>query len=128
MINLESESKITIESNCIIIKIKESSYTLNCKLKDNIKGDLQSAISFINDEEILLIYFDSENSNITTINPYKKYFSKTSSLKLDEIVAIILPIIFVLAAVIGITIYLKYKKNYDKNELSSRTESTTVKL
>ena len=128
MINLESESKITIESNCIIIKIKESSYTLNCKLKDNIKGDLQSAISFINDEEILLIYFDSENSNITTINPYKKYFSKTSSLKLDEIVAIILPIIFVLAAVIGIIIYLKYKKNYDKNESSSRTESTTVKL
>ena len=128
MINLESESKITIESNCIIIKIKESSYTLNCKLKDNIKGDLQSAISFINDEEILLIYFDSENSNITTINPYKKYFSQTSSLKLDEIVAIILPIIFVLAAVIGIIIYLKYKKNYDKNESSSRTESTTVKL
>ena len=110
MINLESESKITTESNCIIIKIKESFYTLNCEFKDNIKGDLQSAISFINDEEILLIYFDSENSNITTINPYKKYFSKTSSLKLDEIVAIILPIIFVLVAIFGIIIYFKKNK------------------
>ena len=54
MINLYSQSKITIESNCIIIKINQSSYTLNCELKDNINGDLQSAISFINDKEILL--------------------------------------------------------------------------
>ena len=75
MINLESESKITTEFNCTIIKIKESSYTLNCKLKDNIKLDLQSAISFINNEEILLVNFNNGNSTIRKNNPYKKTFS-----------------------------------------------------
>ena len=97
MINLKSESKIKTESNCTIIKI-ENSYTLDCELKDNINGDLQSAISFINDEEILIINFDIGNSTITTNNSYKKYFSKTSSngFKSGEIVAIILPIVFVL--------------------------------
>ena len=130
MINIDSESEIITESDCIIVKINESSYTLNCKLKDkdNIHGDFQLAISFINDEEILLVNFDSGNSTITTINPYKKYFSKTSSLKSGGIVAIIFPIVFVLAFIIGIIIYLKNKKNHDKNDLSSRNESTTVKL
>ena len=110
MINLESESKITTESNCIIIKINENPYTLNCELKDNIKGDLQSAISFINDDEILLVNFDIGNSTITTNNPDKEYFSKSSSLKSNVIIAIILPIVVVLAAIIGIIIYSKNKK------------------
>ena len=72
MINLDSESKMTAESNCIIIKINQSSYTLNCELKDNIIVDLQSAISFINDEEILLVNFDNGNSNLTINNPYEE--------------------------------------------------------
>ena len=127
-INIESENKISTESNCSIIKINESSYTLNCELKDDIKGDLQSAISFINDEEILLIYFDSGNSTITKNNPYKRYFSKTSSTKSGEIVAITLPIVFVLGVTIGIINYLKNKKNLDKNEFSSRAESTSSKI
>ena len=36
MINLESESKILTDTDCTIVKINESSYTLNCELKDNI--------------------------------------------------------------------------------------------
>ena len=127
-INLESENKIIIESNCIIIKINQSTYTLNCKLKDNINLDLQSAISFINDEEILLVIFNNGNSTIRKNNPYKKTFSKNSSLKSGEIVAIILPIMFALAAILGIIIYLKNKKNHDKNELSSRNESISNKI
>ena len=117
MINLESETNITTESSCIIIKINESFYTLNCELKDNVNADLQTAISFINDEEILIVNFYGGNSTITTNNPYKKYFSKTSSksLKTGEIVAIILPIVFVLAAIIGIIIYLKNKKIPDED-------------
>ena len=76
MINLESESEITTESNCTIIKINQSFYTLNYKLKDNINGDLQSAISFINDEEILLVNFDSGNSTIKKIILIKNIFQK----------------------------------------------------
>ena len=128
MINLYSESEIKTESDCTIIKINQSSYTLYCELKDNINGDLQSAISFINDTDILLVNFDNGNSTITNNNHHKKYFLKTSSLKSGEIVAIILPIAFVLAAIIGTIVYLKNIKNHDNNELSSRNESTTIKL
>ena len=120
MINLESEDEISTESSCTIIKNNENSYTLNCELKENINGDLQSAISFINDEEILLINFDGGYNSTTTINtPYRKYFLRKSpkGLKSGEIVAIILPIVFVLAAaVIGLIIYFKNKKNTDNNE------------
>ena len=103
MINLESEDEISTESSCTIIKNNENSYTLNCESRKNIDGDLQAAISFINDEEILLINFDGGYNSTTTINtPYRKYFLRKSSkgLKSGEIVAIILPIVFVLAAAI----------------------------
>ena len=126
MINLESEDEISTESSCTIIKNNENSYTLNCESRKNIDGDLQAAISFINDEEILLINFDGGNNSIITINtPYKKYFLRKSSkgLKSGEIVAIILPIVFVLAAVIGLIMYFKNKKNTDNNESSIKTES-----
>ena len=126
MINLESEDEISTESSCTIIKNNENSYTLNCQLRQNIDTDLQTAISFINDEEILLINFDGGNNSTITINtPYKKYFLRKSSkgLKSGEIVAIILPIVFVLAAVICLIIYFKNKKNTDNNESSIKTES-----
>ena len=126
MINLESEDEISTESNCTIIKNNENSYTLNCESRQNIDGDLQTAISFINEEEILLINFEGGNNGTITINtPYKKYFLRKSSkgLKSGEIVAIILPIVFVLAAVIGLIIYFKNKKNTDNNESSIKTES-----
>ena len=82
-------------------------------------------------EEILLINFDGGykggNNSTTTINtPYKKYFLRKFSkgLKSGEIAAIIiLPIVFVLAAVIGLIIYFKNKKNTDNNESSIKTES-----
>ena len=126
MINLESEDEISTESSCTIIKNNENSYTLNCESRQNIDGDLQTAISFINEEEILLINFEGgNNSTITIDTPYKKNFLRKSSkgLKSGEIVAIILLIVFVLAAVIGLIIYFKNKKNPDNNESSIKTES-----
>ena len=77
-------------------------------------------------EEILLINFDGGYSSTITINtPYKKYFLRKSSkgLKSGEIVAIILPIVFVLAAVICLIMYFKNKKNHVKSESSIKTES-----
>ena len=126
MINLKSEDEISTESSCTIIKKNENSYTLNCESRKNIDGDLQVAISFINEEEILLINFEGRNNSTITINtPYKKYFLRKSSkgLKSGEIVAIILSIVFVLAAVIGLIMYFKKKKNTDNNESSIKTES-----
>ena len=121
MISLESENKIQTESGCIINKINETSYTLNCELKEDINGDLQSAISFINDEEILLINFDvGDNTTITKTSNFK-YISRTTSngLKSGAIVALILPIVFVLATIILIIIYLRNKKNPTVREFST---------
>ena len=130
MINLKSEDEISTESSCTIIKNNENSYTLNCQLRQNIDTDLQTAISFINEEEILLINFDGgykggNNSPTTIDTPYKKYFLRKSpkGLKSGEIVAIILPIVFVLAAVICLIMYFKNKKNHVKSESSIKTES-----
>ena len=149
MLNLDSENEITIESNCTIAKINESFYSLICEIKDNINVDLKSGFSSINDEEILLVNFDRRNSTITTNNTYEEheenedneepekheehevYYSKkksSNSLNAGKIVAIILPIVLVLGAIIGIIIYLKNKKNHDKNESSSRNESTINKI
>ena len=149
MINLDSETEITIESNCTTIKINESFYSLICEIKDDINLDLKSGFSSINDEEILIVNFDRRNSSITTNNTYEEheeneepeepekheehqqYFPKKKSsngLNAGKIVAIILPIVLVLGAIIGIIIYLKNKKNHDKNESSSKTETTSNKI
>ena len=122
-INLE-ENEISTESPCTIFKNNETSYSLDCELKENIIVDLDSAISFINEEEILLISFDNGNSTLEINTPHNKYFSKNSKgLKSGEIFAIILPIAFVLIAIIGLVIYFKNKKNHGKNESSTISES-----
>ena len=114
MFNLESDTKITSESSCVISKINSNTYILNCELNENIEGDLQSSISFINDQEILLVNFDGgKNTMIKVNNANKLYISKSSSTDLEAgaIIAIILTCAVVLAAIIGIIIYLKHKKN-----------------
>ena len=126
MINLESESKIKTESRCTIIKINESNYTLNCKYNENIKGDLQGAISFIDEDEILLVNFDGGNNNtIITKNPTtRKYISKKSNgLKPGAIVAIVLALAFALAAVIGVAICMKNKNISNVNKTEKGSES-----
>ena len=129
MINLESEDEIKTESNCTISKNNENYYTLNCELRHNTDGDLNAAISFINDEEILVVNFVDKNLNKNStirINiPSEKYFNRnhSKSLKTGEIIALILPIVFVLAAIIIFVIYLKKKNNPDKNESTPITDT-----
>ena len=128
MINLESEDEIKTESNCTISKNNENYYTLNCELRHNTDGDLKAAISFINDEEILVVNFVNKNSTIRINIPSEKYFNRnhSKSLKTGEIIALILPIVFVLAAIIIFVIYLKKKNNPDKNE-SDTIRSLNIK-
>ena len=124
MFNLYSESQIEAESICTIIKINENNYTLNCELNRNINVDLQSAISFINDEEILLVNFDNGYNSIITNNPSRRYISKNSNgLKPGAIIAIILPLVFALVIVIGAAIYMKKGKNTNKNKIEIGNES-----
>ena len=124
MINLNSESQIETESICTIIKNNENNYTLNCESNRDINGDLQSAISYINNEEILLVNFDSGYNNIITNNSSRKYISKNSNgLKPGAIIAIIIPLVFVLATIIGVAIYMKKEKVTNENKKEIGTES-----
>ena len=76
MFNLYSENKIETKSFYTIIKINQNNYTLNRELNGYINSDLQSAISFINNEKILLANFDNGYNNIITNNPSRRYISK----------------------------------------------------
>ena len=105
MINLNSEDKLQTGVNCLVNKVSESNYiSLDCNSKETIEGDLQSAISFIDYEDILLIYFQETNPSI--IEMIEKKYSRTS-LRLNKsnglnggaIAAIVIIPIAVIAAI-----------------------------
>ena len=69
MINLDSEDKLKTEINCLVNNVSENNYTtLDCKAKETIKGTLQSAMSFIDNEDILLINSLEANKLIIEMN------------------------------------------------------------
>ena len=58
MINLNSAEKKVAKLNCNIIEIIGNIYTLNCKINENIDGDLQASVSYI-DKDLLIINFET---------------------------------------------------------------------
>ena len=126
-IEFESENK-TKEINCTVTDIKNDNYTLTCEATENLKYYFQSALSVI-DDGLLLINFDvykNENNlildteNDKEISNFRFNYNKSKGLNGGTIVAIILPCIVVLAAVIGIIYYLKKTpKRTDHNESSA---------
>ena len=128
----DSDSKTQIELNCNIIDIIENNYTLNCKLTNGIKGDLQSAISFIDNNDILLVNFDKiEDSKFqpeTDSNSYSHsgHFSRKnkSGLNAGAIVGIILACAIAVIGTIATMIYMK-KSNPSEQKIG---ESTIEKI
>ena len=126
-IEFESENK-TKEINCTVTDIKNDNYTLTCEATENLKYYFQSALSVI-DDGLLLINFDiykNENNSILDtendkeISNFRFNYNKSKGLNGGTIVAIILPCIVVLAAVIGIIYYLKKaQKRTDHTESSA---------
>ena len=86
IINAKSGNETAIEEevNCKIVEIKDFNYTLNCFSKENIYYDLQSSVSFIDNDNILLINFDNNiNSTLIIENEkkvYQKYYRNKSGL------------------------------------------------
>ena len=55
IINVENDkNKIKVESKCTIIDINGSNYTLNCQGERNILYNLQNAVSFINNDSLVI--------------------------------------------------------------------------
>ena len=132
MISTVSNNEPSIEANCSVANIKEHNYTLTCKSYKKFSGYLQSAISFIDNNNILLINFDNKyyNKNISFFNVdidnAYRYFKKSEGDNTGTgtfIIAIIIPILVVLAIIIGIVIYLR-KKNMNK---SNTIEESVIK-
>ena len=87
------------------------------------KGEIQSAVSFIDNNNILLLNFaDIKESNIdieATQNNRKFFIKNENKLGAGAIVGIIIPIIVVIALIVFIIIYLRKKNEKDVNDTNS---------
>ena len=131
MISTESNDESTIELDCNLTHIKENNYTLTCKNTYKFSVYLQSAISFIDNNNILIINFEDNNNtnnnsiiNVDTDNTYRFFPKKKDNIGTGTIIIIvIIPVLVVLATIIGLVIYLR-KKNMIK---SNTNEDSVVK-
>ena len=117
-VNLDSKTQSqTEEINCTFTDIKVKNYSLNCRVNEDLKDDFQSAISFI-DNDILIIYFDSYNESIfeeAEIKQNIRYnFNKKNKGFAGAIVAIVLASIACIGALIA-TLIIFGKKNEKQN-------------
>ena len=98
----------TTTTECSIINTASNNYTLNCEKNDDVnENNLQVAMSEPDDNnDILLVNFDKNEGNQTTIRYVKK---SSGGLGAGAIVAIVLVPIVVLAAVASIIIFLNKK-------------------
>ncbi len=136
MINLESGNRIETEIECDINKISLQSYLLYCKSNETFEANLQSAISFIDDNEILLInfdYYNNYNESLIKIEEnsvrYNSLFFKNNSGKLTPgaIVAIVIILLLAASGIIFLIICLK-RREKKKNEDENGDESTIRKI
>ena len=73
MINLQSEQNLEAELGCVIDKIGLKNYLLNCKSNKSAELNLQSAVSFIDNNDILIINFNKGANTIVELNDTKSY-------------------------------------------------------
>ena len=127
MINLENEidEKTEVEVQCNISNITRNNYILYCKSNETFLGELQNAISFIDNNDLLLLNFANINDSIIDIeantNSRRFFIKNGSKLGAGAIVGIIIPIIAVIALIIFLVFYLRNKNKivaYDYSESS----------
>ena len=127
LINLENENdeKTEVEVQCNISNITRSNYILYCKSNETFLGELQNAISFIDNNDLLLLNFANINDSIIDIEANtnnRRFFIKNGNkLGAGAIVGIIIPIIAVIALIIFLVFHLRNKNKrvaYDYSESS----------
>jgi hypothetical protein len=115
MINLENEidEKTEVEVQCNISNITRNNYILYCKSNETFTGELQNAISFIDNNDLLLLNFANINDSIIDIQANtnnRRFFIKTGNkFGAGAIVGIIIPIIAVIALIIFLVFHLRNK-------------------
>ena len=104
-----------------VTNINGDKYTLDCTDKDKNTYNLQSAMSIIDDKDILLVNFNSngKNDNGTILDSYieddvqnvKYHYKKSGGIGAGAIVGIVLACVAALAAVITAILCLKKSPN-----------------
>jgi len=124
---LEDDEYIIGEVNCKIIDIIDKNYTLNCKGQENTKYNLQSAISQI-ENDLLLVNFDNNTDSeiiFTSSSPNSIIIDnkKEGGISTGAIVGIVIGILAIIASIVIIVICIKRKKQ-DKNNFEESTIKT----
>ena len=121
----KDKNKIKAESNCTIIDIIGDNYTLNCEGENKILYNLQSAVSFI-DKDLLVINFEKNTTSEIIFRSNSIRYGRKGLKKLSAgtIVAIVLVTIISVASIIGLILFIK--KNKSKNY--SINDSTITKF
>ena len=127
IMNSRRENETEAEANCKITEISGINYTLSCETEENVDCDLQSAVSYINNNDMLLINFDNYTNNYTNSsliteaeeNIPTRYFMTNSGLSntamfLIIFFALLFPIIIVIAFLFIIRKKLNQKQNSGK--------------
>ena len=124
--NSENEEEITKEADCTVTNINNDKYTLDCTAKDKNTYNLQSAMSIIDDKDILLVNINKNGNNDdngTILDPYieddvqnvKYHYKKSGGIGAGAIVCIVLACVAALAAVITAILCLKKSPNSTTN-------------
>ena len=124
--NSENEEEITKEADCTVTNINNDKYTLDCTAKDKNTYNLQSAMSIIDDKDILLVNINKNGNNDdngTILDPYieddvqnvKYHYKKSGGIGAGAIVGIVLACVAALAAVITAILCLKKSPNSTTN-------------
>ena len=129
MMNLQNnvnEEEITKEADCIVTGIKIDKYTLDCTAKEKNKYNLQSAMSIV-DNDILLVNIKDSDSDEggAVLDPNTeddvqnfRYPKKSGGIGAGAIVGIVIACVVALAAVITANLCLKKSPNHTNHNES----------
>lgn len=115
-----------VKIGCNVNKESQTNYTLKCMWNQNVKIKLDTPIAFIDDENILLIYFGNGSSIVTyevnlNGNSFNAKKNKSGGLKTGVIVAIVISSVIGAITISLIVIFFLRRKR--KNDLT--IDSTT---
>ena len=119
-VNAEKDT-IEADVNCTIVEINGSNYTLNCTGEKNILYDLQSVISIIDNDVLVVNFEENVTSEIKFGSSWKRLGRKGSSSMSGGIIAlIVIVLLIVLATIINLAFLRKkiFRKSYQNRQES----------
>ena len=135
MVSLQSGQKTEVNLDCVINNIHLENYQLNCKFNKPLIIDLKGAISFIDNDGLLVLNFINGINTIIELKDInsdnKLFFSKKSNgLNPGAIAAIIIVLVVVVAvaAVISLAHYLRKKEKIWKEKEKISNSSAIINL